>query len=145
MMSNLERAVGVPWEDLAEVIRRNIIGGVPQVVAEERVQPARAAASSTPERKKMSDRVTALLTKDGGDLIVTFNGHLVMGCKAITIETSGRVAISKYDGQRLVAKAGELVAESGPGQLPAQDDEPAVNLSKAAADVASFFDRYDGD
>jgi hypothetical protein len=57
----------------------------------------------------------------------------------------GRIDVVKDDGQRLVAKGAALVPSGSPGQLPAQDDEPEVNLGKAAADVARYFDVSDED
>ena len=138
----MERSYGVPFSDLPQVLKDNLVPDPRRVYVKE--SPRRSVAASTTENKMSSARVSVNFGDGRKAPTVFVNDKMLLEVSEVHVYKDGRINIVK-DGQRLVAKGSELVPEDAPGQLPAQDDEPEVNLGKVAADVARYFEASDED
>jgi hypothetical protein len=136
----MERSFGVPFSELPQVLKDNLVPDPRRVYVEES-PPRSTVASTKPETKKMEENRVSVTFRDGNKSpVVFYNGEMLQGVTEVHAYAGGRIDVVK-DGQRLAAKAGELVPSETPGHLPAQGDEPPVDVSAAAAQIAAYFDR----
>src|SRR5262245_10716620 len=136
----MERSFSVPFCELPNSVKDNFLPDPRRGYVEE------SPPQTTKSEPMMFENRVSVAFRDGNKSPVVFhNGEMLQGVAEVHAYAGGRIEVVKDGGQRLAAKGSALVPAGGPGQLPAEDDEPEVNLGKAAADVARYFDGSDED